>query len=295
VSRAGFVALVGEPNAGKSTLFNRLVGHSLAAVTRRPQTTRFSIPAIVNKEGVQYIFVDTPGWVASPRKAWHRLLTRQSLAAAQDADVRVWVVSAQGPAPVLPDEVAVFLSTASALVGAVTHLDVYPPSERTTRWEALQAQLAEWPVQTWVDASIDRPLEPLFEVIAPLLPESPPLYPPDQLTSLPVRFFVAEILREVLYTHLHEELPYGTEVEITQYRETPERDHIYATIFVEKESHKPMVIGSKGQMIKRIGTEARKKMEHFLQKPVFLQLYVKVAPNWRDSMSRLRHLGYKGS
>ncbi len=110
-----------------------------------------------------------------------------------------------------------------------------------------------------------------------------------------MRFFVAEILREVLYTHLREELPYGTEVEITQYRETPERDYVYATIFVEKESHKPMVIGSKGQMVKKIGTEARKKIEQFLQKPVFLQLYVKVAPNWRDSMVRLRHLGYVGS
>lgn len=292
MSRAGFVALVGEPNAGKSTLFNRLVGQPLAAVTRRPQTTRFRIPGILNRAGVQYIFVDTPGWVASPRNAWHRLLTWQSLAAAKEADVGVWVVSAQGLSLDLSEEVASFLAGAPALIGALTHLDGYAKGERETRFQALQTQLAQWPVQTWIDASLDRPLDPLLEAIASLLPESPPLYPPDQLTTLPVRFFVAEILREVLYTHLREELPYGTEVEITQYRETPERDYIHATIFVEKDSHKPMVIGSKGQMIKKIGTEARRRIEAFLEKPVFLQLYVKVAPNWRDSMARLRYMGY---
>lgn len=295
MSRAGFVALIGEPNAGKSTLFNRLLGQSLAAVTQRPQTTRFRIPGILNREGVQYIFVDTPGWVASPRNAWHRLLTRQSLAAAKEADACVWVVSARAPSLEVAEEVGSFLAEAPALIGAITHLDLYPSGERETRFQALQAQLTEWPIQTCLDASLDRPLEPLLEAIAAFLPESPPLYPLDQLTTLPVRFFVAEILREVLYTHLREELPYGTEVDITQYQETPERDYIYATIFVEKESHKPMVIGAKGQMIKKIGTDARKKIEAFLQKPVFLQLYVKVAPGWRDSMVRLRHLGYRVS
>lgn len=293
MSKAGFIALVGTPNAGKSTLFNRLLGERLAAITPKPQTTRFRIPGILTKDEVQYIFVDTPGWVASPKNAWHHSLNHQSLTAAKEADVVVWIIPGHKPLEALPEVIQTFLEGCATLIGALTHLDLVSPAERPTRVALWRNELRAFPLKTLVDVSTDQPLEPLLEAIAQLLPESPFLYPPEELTTLPTRFFVAEILREKLYHHLHEELPYGTEVEITTYRESPEKDYIAATIYVEKENHKPMVIGAKGQMLKKIGTEARKAIEQFLGKPVFLELYVKVAPSWRHSQRRLRSLGYQ--
>lgn len=295
MTRAGFVALLGFPNAGKSTLFNRLVGERLAAITPKPQTTRFSIPGILTRESVQYVFVDTPGWVSHPRNAWHRALTHQSLAAARDADVQVWVLSLRQHIEQLPEVVETFLGSASALIGAFSHGDEFSPSDRQAKALALQQALAHFPFKAWVDVSLDQPLEPLLDVVAGLLPESPFLYPESEITTLPLRFFIAEILREILYTHLHEEIPYGVEVEILQYREGEKQDYISATIYVEKDSHKPIVIGRRGQMLKKIGTEARQQIEHLIQKPVYLELYVKVASQWRRSLRRLHSLGYRTS
>lgn len=295
MSRAGFVALVGAPNAGKSTLFNRLIGESLAAITPKPQTTRFHIPGIVVRGEVQYIFVDTPGWIAKPKNRWHEILTHQSLSIARDADELVWVISLRQIEVELPSAAEKLLSTAPSLIVAFTHGDQLSPSDREARMRYFQQSFASMPVRSWLDASIDQPLEPLLDKVAELLPESPFLYPEGELTPLPVRFFVAEILREVLYTYLHEEIPYGTEVEITQYREGEKQDYIAATIHVEKASHKPIVIGQRGQMLKKIGMEVRQRIESLIGKPVYLELYVKVSPRWRQSLPRLRSLGYRTS
>lgn len=293
--RAGFVALLGFPNAGKSTLFNRLVGERLAAITPKPQTTRFSIPGILTRETVQYIFIDTPGWIAQPRNVWHQALIHQSLATGRDADVQVWVLSLRQRVDSLPESIETFLQAAPALVGAFSHGDELSSSERQAKVLALQQALAGFPFRDWVDVSLDQSLEGFLATIAGYLPESPFLYPPGEITTLPLRFFVAEILREVLYTHLHEEIPYGAEVEITQYREDERQDYISATIYVERDSHKPIVIGQRGQMLKKIGTEARQQIEKLVQKPVYLELYVKVAPQWRRSLRRLHSLGYRTS
>lgn len=293
MTRAGFIALLGFPNAGKSTLFNRLIGERLAAITPKPQTTRFNISAILTRESVQYVFVDTPGWVSSPKNPWHKALTYQSLSAARDADVQVWVLSLRQRAEVLPESVEAFLLKAPALVAAFTHGDQLAPAERAVRITTLQQDLARFPLKGGVDVSTDQPLDPFLTLIGNLLPESPFLYPTDTLTPLSTRFFVAEILREVLFTHLREELPYGTEVEIVQYKEDAHQDYIAATIYVEKSSHKPIVIGQGGRMLKKIGTTARQEIERFIQKPVYLELYVKVAPQWRRSVHRLHSLGYQ--
>jgi GTP-binding protein Era len=146
-----------------------------------------------------------------------------------------------------------------------------------------------------LDVAVDRHLDELIQALFEVLPESPPLYPTDEMTPQSVRFFVAEIIRKYLYMNLQEELPYGTEVKVETYREKPERDYIAATIYVEKGSHKPMVIGRGGAMIKKIGTAARKEIEALVGKPVFLELYVKVAPDWRKSTQRLRSWGYEVS
>ncbi len=292
MTRAGFVALLGAPNAGKSTLLNRLVGHRLAAITPKPQTTRFSLPAILTREEAQYIFVDTPGWIAEPRTPWHRALNLQSLQAAKDSDVQVWVYSAFRNDPA-PEEVDAQLREAPALLLAITHLDRYTPTERPIQKARIESELQAYPLRACIDASIDQPLEPLHEALRPLLPEGPFLYPPDQLTPLPTRFFVAELLREALYYHLREEVPYGTELEIEAFKEQPEKVHISATIYVEKDSHKPILIGKGGEKIKKIRLQAQKAISEFLERPTSLELYVKVAPNWRRSPSALRRMGYK--
>lgn len=293
MTRAGFVALVGTPNSGKSTLFNRIVGQPLAAITPKPQTTRFTIPGILTQGDRQFVFVDSPGWIHSPRNAWHRALNQQTLAALRGADVFVWVVAlSQAPAPP-PPEFTPYLQRSTSLICAYTHADLFSPEEQTLRLQRWKEVLASYPCQALVDASLPQPVAPLLEAIAALLPSSPFLYPPDELTPLPVRFFVAEILRRALYEHLREELPYSSEVEIVSFKEEPERLYIHAYIYVEKNSQKPIIIGKEGEMLKRIGTQARQEIAAWLQKPVYLELYVKVAPKWRQSRSFLRTLGYR--
>ncbi|MCS7189131.1 MAG: GTPase Era [Bacteroidia bacterium] len=293
MTRAGFVALIGAPNAGKSTLFNRLVGEKLAAVTPKPQTTRFTLQGILTCEKTQYVFVDTPGWIASPRNRWHHILTQQSLSAAKDADIQLWVYSHYTSPSEVPQEVVDFLRKAPCLCVGLTYLDILTPHEREKRLNTLLEDLNSYPIRWYGDISMDRPLEPLLESLASLLPASPFLYPSGQLTPLPVRFFVAEIIREKVYEHLHEEIPYGTEVEITLYRETPEKDYIVATLHVEKASQKPIAVGKKGQMIKKIGSAARQAIEAWLNKRVYLELHVKVSSKWRQSPLYLKSLGYR--
>ncbi|MEN3041401.1 MAG: GTPase Era [Bacteroidia bacterium] len=293
MSKAGFIALLGFPNAGKSSLFNRLVQHKLAAITPKPQTTRHNIPGILTRDDIQYIFIDTPGWVTLPKNRWHKALMQRSLSAMKNSDVQVWVLSLKQSLSPLPSEVETHLLKAKALIGAFSQGDTLPPSERQSRTAELQSQLQAYPFKEWIDVSFDKPTIPFLDTVARFLPESPFLYPSEELSYLPTRFFVEEILRETIYTHLQEEVPYGTEVQIETYKETPERDFIYATIYVEKESHKLIVIGAKGRMIKKIGIEARQKIQQLVGKPVHLELYVKVAPKWRHSRLYLKSLGYE--
>lgn len=295
-SKAGIVALLGVPNAGKSTLFNRLVGMPLAGVTPKPQTTRFLITGLLNHERGQAVLLDTPGWIAQPQNAWHEALNRHSHRAAREADVVIYLISLRERGGMTLSDGLHFpewLTTLQKpLLIGITHADEVPPGSRETFLAETTSAVAALSPQGIYDVSLDRPLDPLIQAIFEALPESPPLYPPDELTTQPVRFFVAEILRRHLYLNLQQELPYGTEVEITTYREGPDRDYIAATIYVEKESHKPMVIGRGGSMIKKIGIEARKEIEQLVNKPVYLELYVKVAPHWRKSVQRLKAWGY---
>lgn len=296
-SKAGVVALLGAPNAGKSTLFNRLVGTPLAGVTPKPQTTRFLIMGILNHELGQIILMDTPGVIVQPRNAWHEALNRHSQKAARDADAVLYLVSLRevrgGPLSETlywPE----WLSTLQKpLLIGITHADELPVGTREERLSEVSSAGAFLSPRRVLDVSLDRPLDELIQALFEVLPENPPLYSTDEITPQSVRFFVAEIIRKYLYLNLQEELPYGTEVEITTYRETPERDYIAATIYVEKASHKPMVIGREAKMIKKIGTEARKEIEALVGKPVFLDLHVKVAPGWRKSAQRLKYWGYE--
>ncbi len=291
-SKAGFVALLGAPNAGKSTLFNRLVGLSLAAVTPKPQTTRFTLQGIVSRPEGQAILLDTPGWIERPRNAWHQALQNHSLKTARAADL--WLLVLAAPRlPTLPEAVHHLLaSQTKPLLIALTHLDKLGPAQRDLFRQEVTPWATPYAPKALLHASLTDSLEPLLEAIFENLPPSPPLYDPTEVTTQPLRFFAAEIIRRQLYLHLQEEIPYGTEVVITDYREGPDLDHISATIFVEKPSHKPIVIGKEGKMIKKIGTSARREIEDLIGKRVYLELYVKVARDWRQSISRLREWSY---
>jgi GTP-binding protein Era len=290
--RAGFISLIGRPNAGKSTLLNQLVGTKIAIVSDKPQTTRTRILAVKNLEGGQIVFVDTPGI----HRPLHRLNVRMVDAAVEtlrEVDVVVLVFDAS-TRPGKGDEYVSGLlrDVKSPVVLALNKIDLIskakllPLIEQAQRWHEFAAIV---PVSATTGDGVDR----LERVLLAQLPESEPIYPDDFLTDQPERALVAEIVREKVLRHTRAELPFSTAVAVDQFDES-ERDsllRLYCTIFVEQESQKPIVIGRGGEMIKRIGTEARQELERFFETKVFLDLRVKVNPDWRNDDRALDELG----
>jgi GTP-binding protein Era len=290
--RAGFVSLIGRPNAGKSTLLNRLVGTKVAIVSDKPQTTRTRIVAVRNYDDGQIVFVDTPGI----HRPLHRLNVRMVDAAVEtlrEVDVVVLVFDAS-TRPGKGDEFVSNLlrDVRAPVVLALNKIDLVaktrllPLIEQAQQWHEFAAIV---PVSATTGDGVDR----LERVLLAHLPEAGPIYPDDFLTDQPERALVAEIVREKVLQHTRAELPFSTAVTVDQFDES-ERDSIlrlYCTIFVEQESQKPIVIGRGGEMIKRIGTEARQDLERFFDTKVFLDLRVKVNPDWRDNDRTLDELG----
>lgn len=290
--RAGFASLVGRPNAGKSTLLNRLVGTKVAIVSDKPQTTRTRILAVRNLEGGQIVFVDTPGI----HRPLHRLNVRMVDAAVEtlrEVDVIALVFDASSRPGRGDEYVSKLLEGArTPVVLVLNKIDVVakprllPLIEEARRWHPF-AEIV--PVSAVTGDGVDR----LEQVLLEHLPESEPIYPDDFLTDQPERVIVAETVREKVLQHTRAELPFSTAVAVDQFDES-ERDRmlrLYCTIFVEQESQKAIVIGRGGEMIKRIGTEARKDLEAFFDTRVFLDLRVKVNPDWRDNDRALDDLG----
>jgi GTP-binding protein Era len=293
--RAGYVAIIGRPNAGKSTLVNRLVGQKLSIVSARPQTTWHRILGIRTTEEAQILVLDTPG-IHRSEAAFNQALVRAALTAMADADVVLWLVDAADPEhpddELILDELRqrpprapVFLVPNK--VDAVQKDLLLPLIDR---WRGAYAFAEIVPVSATAGDNVDR----LEQLIVAHLPVSPPFYPPEELTDRPERFFVAEILRERAFHLLRQELPYAVAVQVerVQQREGRELMDVEATLFVEKESQKAIVIGSGGQMLKKIGTQARPGIEALLDMPVFLQLHVKVLEGWRKDPVALRRFGY---
>lgn len=292
MSRSGFVSLVGRPNAGKSTLLNRLVGTKVAIVSDKPQTTRTRILAVKNVGDSQIVFVDTPGI----HRPLHRLNVRMVDAAVEtfrEVDVIVLVFDAS-TRPGRGDEYVsgLLADVTKPVVLALNKIDLIakpkllPLIEQAQRWHPFAAIV---PVSAATGDGVDRLEQALLEH----LPEGEPIYPPDFLTDQPERNIAAEIVREKVLQHTRAELPFSTAVVVDQFDES-ERDRIlrlYCTIFVEQESQKAIVIGRGGEMIKRIGTEARRDLEQFFETKVFLDLRVKVNPDWRDDDRTLDQLG----
>jgi GTP-binding protein Era len=289
-TRAGVVALIGLPNAGKSSLINAFLDQKLSIVTPFAQTTRQRVIGIDTHDHVQMIFVDTPGLV-EPRYLLHRSMLDLALTTVPDADVILFLVDASSPPPKMRDEVVELLRTrSSALVVAANKIDVATPEQvrGALRWaeEMFNVDVAT------VSAKTCAGLAELRERISARLPESPFLYPADEASSQPVRFFVAELVRETVFELYQQEIPYSVAAQVEEFLENATPPRIRVTIYVERPSQKAILIGRGGEAIKSLGQQARTKIEQFLQTRVHLELWVKVLPRWRKDAVALRRFGF---
>jgi GTPase len=292
-SRAGFVALVGRPNAGKSTLLNRLVGEKLAIVSPRPQTTRHRITGIKNLHGAQVIFVDTPGLHVAAGKLGD-VMRRTVERAMADVDVVAVVVDATGPRhpdPLVLDALAPHARPAFCVL---TKADLVRPKSRMLPIIAAWRDTARFSELVPVSALDGTNCDRLLTLIVGALPEHPPLFPEDASSDQPATFFVAEVVREKIFLLTHQEIPYAAAVRVESLTERtrPSRLDIRATVFVERDSQKGIMIGTGGSMLKRVGTAARQELAAFFGIPVFLGLRVQVRHNWRKDDRALRELGF---
>ena len=286
---AGICAIIGLPNVGKSTLLNQLIGERLSIVTHKAQTTRQRLLGIYSDDHHQAVFVDTPG-VLEPRYALHESMQAEIARARTDADILLYVVDLGFESSL--EHARMFRPSAGVpSILCLNKADRLGGAELS----AIEAELSEgsdWHSVIVTEATAGRGVDQLRTTILALLPSSPPLYPVDEIAAAPVRFFAAELIRETCFEELAEEVPYATAVEIETFREADDPVYIAAMIYIERDSQKGIVIGKGGSMIKTIGRKARGKIERLIERPVYLDLRVKVMPNWRRRPGRLKLLGY---
>lgn len=291
-TRSGAVALFGRPNAGKSTLLNRLVGERVSIVTHKPQTTRHRVTGIVNRPAGQLVLVDTPGLHRRRDHALNRHLNRVAAEALRGVDLAVLVIDASGPTD---EDEAAARAVAQAGIDCVL---VFNKIDRVKLRSDLLPLAEAWsakvnPVDVFfISALKGDGMDALADGLISHLPEQPPLFPPDEFTTESTRFLAAEIVREQLLENLHQEVPYGTTVMIESFEEEPRRYRIGALILVAEKRHKGMVIGQGAQTLKRIGMRARKAMEALFDMPVHLDLVVRVEQGWTDREADFGRLGY---
>jgi len=289
--RCGTVGITGRPNVGKSSLINRLIGQKLTIVSPKAQTTRHLVTGILTTEDAQLVFVDAPGRPPQSRSALHRMLGRRAAEAARSCDVALFVVEAMHLEA--GDQAALdAVPAGQKIVVAVNKVDRVRDAARLLPFLDRLARLRDFEAIVPVSARSGKNLPTLLGVLKNALPEGPALYPADQLTDRDERFFAAELLREKLFYALAEELPYRCEVVIDSFRMDGKLRRVDATIFVERESQKGIVVGRGGATLKRVAREARRDMEQLFDGKVFLNVWVKVRENWTDDVRVLRQLGY---
>ena len=287
--KAGYIALVGEPNVGKSTLFNHLLKNKLSAVSPKPQTTRNRILGILVREQCQLCFFDTPG-IITPDYPLQENMIHQLQQAIQDADIVVWITDPWFESARFPEILAKAART-KPFIAVVNKIDLADGQ----RVKYALSQVASSGITDAVALSAVKGtgVEELLSRLCGLLPENPYLYPENDISDSPVRFFVAEIIREKIFQKFKEEIPYSTCVQIEEYKEHEQgKDLIRAVIYVERDSQKGILIGKKGIALKQIGEAARKDIEVFIDHPVYLELWVKVKEQWRKDKKFLKELGY---
>ena len=288
--RSGFVNIIGNPNVGKSTLMNALVGERLSIITSKAQTTRHRIMGIVDGEDFQIVYSDTPG-ILKPAYKLQESMMNFVRGAVDDADVILYVTDTVEQSDRSDEIVERIVHSGIPAIVVINKIDLSTP-------EALEAIVDRWhkkmPDAEIVPVSAKEKfnMKGLLEAILRRLPEGEPFYPKDTLTDRPMRFFASEIIREKIMLSYDKEIPYCCQIEIDSYKEKPAIDRISATIYVARNSQKGIVIGHKGEKLKRVGQAAREDLERFLGKKVFLQLFVKVQEGWRDNERQLQRFGY---
>ena len=288
--KAGFVNIIGNPNAGKSTLMNALVGERISIITSKAQTTRHRIMGIVNGEDFQIVYSDTPGILKPNYKLQEGMMQFVSSALA-DADILLLVVDLTDDKSIEPetfDRIKKIQAPIILLLNKIDLVVTMKADEEEIRWKRLlpTAEIMK------ISALNEKNAENVFNKIIAILPEHPAYYPKDELTDKPEKFFVAEIIREKILRNFQEEIPYSVEIVVEEFKENDIIVKIRAIIFVVRESQKGIILGSGGSAIKKLGTVARLDIEKFLQKKVYLELFVKVDKDWRDSERQLKRYGY---
>ena len=289
--KAGFVNIVGNPNVGKSTLMNALVGERVSIATFKAQTTRHRIMGIYNTDDMQIVFSDTPG-VLKPTYKLQETMLNFSNSALTDADVLIYVTDVVET----PDKNGEFVSKVKQLnipiLLLINKIDLTDQDKLTTLvedWKEFLPQAEIIPISAAAKFNVDY----IMKRIKELLPDSPPYFDKDQWTDKPARFFVTEIIREKILLYYDKEIPYSVEVSVETFKEEAKTIHIRAIIYVERDSQKGIIIGKQGKALKKVATEARKELERFFGKTIFLETYVKVDKDWRSSDKELRSFGYQ--
>lgn len=290
---SGFVAVIGRPNAGKSTLVNRLVGEKVSIVSPRPSTTRHAVAGIVRRDRAQIVLVDTPGLDLRSRRLLNKAMNRTIAGALAGADLGLLLVPATGWTAADDAVLEQVRAAGRPVVLGVTKIDLVRPRERLLPLLADFAARGPFTAVVPVSAQQQDNLEQLVEVLAAQLPPGPPLYPEGMLTDRDPAFRVAEVIREKLMLAMREELPYGVAVEVTRFEDKPAVGLVEALIWVERESQKGIVVGRGGEMIKSVGSAARQELEQSFGKKFHLELHVRLKRNWADSARALQQFGYE--
>ena len=288
--KAGFVNIVGNPNVGKSTLMNRLVGEKISIITSKSQTTRHRIKGIVNTDDYQIGFSDTPG-VVKPSYKMQEYMLEFSKSALVDADIILYVTDVVENIEKNLDFIDKVNKSDIPVLLVINKIDLTTQEKLEAlfdKWKSLIPRAEIFPLSATENFNVDN----LYKRIVELLPEGEPFFPKDELTDLPSRFFVNEIIREKILQYYDKEVPYSVEVEVEEFKEDDKRINIMAVIYVERSSQKGIIIGSQGEALKKVGTQARLDIEAFFGKKVFLNLYVKVLKDWRNKDSELKNFGY---
>lgn len=288
--KSGFVNIVGNPNVGKSTLMNRLVGEKISIITSKSQTTRHRIKGIVSGEDFQIVFSDTPG-VVKPSYKMQEYMLEFSKSAIIDADIILYVTDVVENIEKNLEFIDKVNRSEAPVLLVLNKIDLTNQEKLDAlfdKWKELIPRAEIFPLSATENFNVDN----LYKRIQELLPEGEPFFPKDELTDLPARFFVTEIIREKILVNYEREVPYSVEVEVEEFKEEPKRINIMAVIYVERDSQKGILIGHQGSALKKVGTEARIDIETFFGKKIFLNLYVKVQKDWRSKEKDLKNFGY---
>lgn len=289
-TRSGFVAIVGFPNVGKSTLLNHIIGTKVSIVSPKPQTTRFNIRGVLTQDNYQIVFIDTPG-IHDAKSLFNKMMVEEALEALEEVDIILWVVDVTHRLPEEERLLDIIKKANKPTILVLNKIDLIKKSELLPMIDYF-SKLHDFKAIIPVSALKNDGIERIIDELVKLLPEGPFYYEPERVTDLPLSLLVAEIIREKIFQLTYQEIPYSTAVKVEQIREDEEKNLLYiqATIFIERDSQKGIIIGKQGQMLKKIGTLAREELEFLLGKRIYLDLWVKTLKDWREKEAHIRNL-----